>query len=170
MSLPEITSMNRILIVLHLLVLTSLWSCHHHERPERESVLKTSKKQLQVSGRQVLSFTLPDEFQKNEPLISELPKGNAELLKDDAGNWILRFQSKDGIPGTDHLSIDSEYGEGEDHPHCGGGLNPRPFFGQPPAKTPGLKNNRYRLQVEISILKEESNPVEKAGFAGELFR
>lgn len=74
---------------------------------------------------------------------------------------MLRFQSKDGIPGTDYLTIDSEYGDGEDHPYCGGGLNPRPFFGHP-SKKPGLMHDRFRLQLKISILKDQSNPVEKA--------
>lgn len=145
--------MNRISSGLFSVLLLSAVACHQ-ERPEKEPVWETSSKSLEVLGSDVLTFTLPENFQKEEPIISSRP-GNAavaELVKGASGVWVLRYQSIDGKAGLDKLSIDSEDEAAEKAKHhgdCGGGNHPKPLFGHHPK--PREMKGHFRLMLDIAV-------------------
>jgi hypothetical protein len=156
--------MNRISSGLFSILLLSAFACHQ-ERPEKEPVWETSSKSLEVLGRDVLTFTLPENFQKEEPVISSRP-GNAavaELVKGASGVWVLRYQSLDGKAGLDKLSIDSEASEKEKHHDCGNGNHPKPSFGHHPK--PREMKGHFRLLLDIAV-KEKSAGTIKSAFGG----
>ena len=139
--------MNKIGSGLTALALFSFSACHkgEHPLPSRE----ISNQYLEVLGTEELLFTLPENFQKEEPVISEKPAkaSSAELFRNDAGQWTLRYISSDGKAGSDQLSIDSD-GEHSPGHHCRGGRHPRPFgHGHKRREVKG----QYRLQLEISV-------------------
>jgi hypothetical protein len=153
--------MNRFSSAFAIAIITVLSACHKGERPE--PAWSISSQQLQVEGQQELLFTLPDNFQKEEPIISAKPvnAATAELFQNAAGMWTLRYQSVDGKVGTDFLSIDSEDEEAKKASHqgrCGGSGQPGPF-GQHKDKHPEMKGH-YRLQVEI-LVKEAKDTQQK---------
>jgi hypothetical protein len=153
--------MNRFSSAIAIAAISVLSACHQEERPE--PTWSISSQQLQVEGKQEVLFTLPDNFQKEEPIISAKPANaaTAELFQNDAGMWTLRYQSVDGRPGLDLLSIDSEDEEAEKASHqgrCGGNGQPGPF-GHHKDKHPEMKGH-YRLQVEI-LVKEVKDTQQK---------
>jgi len=156
--------MNRISSGLFSILLLTSVACHQ-DRPEKEPVWETSSKSLEVLGREVLTFTLPENFQKEEPIISSRP-GNAslaELVQDASGTWTLRYQSLDGKAGLDKLSIDSEDEAAEKAKHhgdCGGGNHPKPLFGHHPK--PREKKGHFRLMLDITVKENGAGTLKSA--------
>jgi len=155
--------MNRISSGLFSILLLTSVACHQ-DRPEKEPVWETSSKSLEVLGREVLTFALPENFQKEEPIISSRP-GNAslaELVQDASGAWTLRYQSLDGKAGLDKLSIDSEDEAAEktkDH-DCGNGNQPKPLFGHHPK--PREKKGHFRLMLDITVKENGAGTLKSA--------
>jgi hypothetical protein len=143
--------MNRISSGLAGIALIAISACHHRERPEPR--WEISSQRLQVQGREELIFTLPENFQVEEPIIVSKP-GNAsvaELFQNNTGLWTLRYQSADGRAGIDKLSIDSEDEAAERANHtaqCDGRKFPRLFRPHRPKRE---KHGHFRLNVEISV-------------------
>ena len=151
--------MKKISVLFSGIAMLALVSCQHQDRPLREPVWETSSASLEVQGREVLTYTLPADFQKEEPVISARPANAAlvELVKDNSGQWTLRYQSSDGKT-ADNLSIDSEDEAAERAAHqggCAGGHHPKPLFGHP---KPGPEHEgHYRLLVNLQVKTSEAN-------------
>jgi hypothetical protein len=147
--------MNRISSGLWSLALLSTMACHQQDHPKKEPVWEASSQRIEVKGNEVISFPLPDNFQKDEPVISSKPSNalQAYLQKDEAGTWLLRYQSLDGKTGIDRLSIDSEDEKGEKPEHHGG-CDGGHHSGFGPPRHHGDKHVHYRLQLEIAVTED----------------
>lgn len=131
------------------LALLFLAACHPQDRPQPS--WEISSQSLEVQGKKELLFTLPENFQWENPVISRPAAlaSAAELFLSDEGRWTLRYQSADG-KSADYLSIDSEGGHKQQSAHpdqCGGGGNP--LFGHPRGK--GERKSHFRLNLLIKV-------------------
>jgi hypothetical protein len=140
------------------LAFAAFTACHEPERPEPK--WEISSQRLEVQGKNELLFTLPDNFQREVPVISAAASGASltELFRNDAGQWTLRYISSEGKPGIDHLSIDSEdeaAERAEHHGSCQPKPHPKLFGPKHPKKAhhPG----HYRLNLEVSVLEANTS-------------
>lgn len=152
--------MNRLHFILAAFTLT-FSACHEPERPEPK--WEVSSQRVEVEGSDELLFTLPDNFQRDIPIIS-VPASEAavaELFQNEAGFWTLRYRSLSGKSGIDHLSVDSENEaaeRGEHHRDCKGNPKPKFFAKHPPQKE---HKGHYRLNLEVSVLGAEVPQLKK---------
>lgn len=152
--------MNRISSFLAAFSFVGLFSCHHHEEDHPAPMWEISSTQIQVTGKEIMLYTLPENFQRENPVISQKPSESSisEIVRNDAGLWVLRYQSANGQNGMDELTIDSEDEAAEragHHGHCGRASGQKPLFGPNKGKGPEV---HYRLQVKIMV--EESKDVQ----------
>ena len=116
---------------------------------------------MEVQGRAVLEYSLPDPFQKVEPIISIRPENAslAEIFKTADGRWAVRYQSLSGLPGSDKIRIDSEAEHHEGHQGCHGDGGRPDHDGH--ENHPHEQKVFHRLNLEISILSESDNQKKK---------
>jgi len=136
-------------------------ACHHKDLPPKPPIWEVSTQSVEVQGRAVLEYSLPEPFQKVEPIISSRPENAslAEMFKTADGRWAVRYQSLSGLPGSDKMRIDSEAEHHEGHQGCHGDGGRPDHDGH--EHHPHEQKVFHRLNLEISILSESDNQKKK---------
>jgi len=145
------------------LLLFATVACHHKELPPKPPIWEISNQSVEVQGRMVLEYSLPDPFQKVEPIIYSRPENAslAEIFKATDGRWALRYQSLSGISGSDKISIDSETDHHEGHQGCHGDGGRPDHDDDGHEHHPHKQKVFHRLNLEINILSETDNQKKK---------
>lgn len=138
-------------------------ACHHKDLPPKPPIWEVSTQSVEVQGRAVLEYPLPDPFQKVEPIISSRPENAslAEIFKNADGRWAVRYQSLSGLPGSDKMRIDSEADHHEGHQGCHGESDRPDHDDDGHEHHPHEQKVFHRLNLEISILSETENQKKK---------
>lgn len=138
-------------------------ACHHKDLPPKPPIWEVSTQSVEVQGRMVLEYSLPDPFQKVEPIIFSRPENAslAEIFKAADGRWAVRYQSLSGLPGSDKISIDSETDHHKGHQGCHGDGSRPDHDDDGHDHHPHRLKVIHRLNLEISILSESDNQKKK---------
>lgn len=146
-----------------ILILILMGACGHKDMPPKPPIWETSSQLVNVQGKAVLEYSLPENFQREEPFLSANPinASVAEIFKNADGLWAIRYQSLDGLPGKDKLSIDSERDFREGHHDCHAQGTPDDDHHHDHHHGhhhhPNEQKVLHRLMMEIQILPEEAN-------------
>jgi hypothetical protein len=137
-------------------------ACHHKELPPKPTIWEISTQTVEVKGRSVLEYSLPDPFQKVEPIISSRPENSslAEIFKTTDGRWAVRYQSL-SVSGSDKISVDSEADHHEGHQGCHGDSGRHDHDDDGHEHHPHEQKVFHRLNLVINIRSETENQKEK---------
>ncbi len=143
---------------LFVVFLTILFACGEQEAPEKitnHPILLSDT--INVSGKELKTFVLPAAFQKRTPWISmqATKAAEADLFRQDNGQWALRYRAYDGLEAQDQLWIDSDVKPSEHHSGESGNQH-FSLFGPHDDTKESCVETVQRLQLLIRILPKPS--------------